>query len=46
MMAVIYKFLKGNKFWAFKEKMEAMAKNQGIESQITSWDKINEEYTN
>jgi len=45
-MAVIYKFLKGNKFWSFKEKMEAMAKNQGIESQITSWDKINEEYTN
>jgi hypothetical protein len=45
-MAVIYKFLKGNKFWNFEEKINAVTKHQNIESQITSWDKINEKYSN
>lgn len=45
-MAVIYKFLKGNKFWSFEEKMNAIAKHQDVGSQITSWDKINEKYSN
>jgi len=44
-MAVIYKFLKGNKFWDFEGKMNAIAKHQNLESQITSWDKINEKYS-
>jgi len=42
--AFIYKFLKGNKFWGFEEKLEQVTEHQNLKSQITSWDKINEEY--
>ena len=45
-MAVIYEFLKGNRFHDFAEKLQALAQHQALASQITSWDKINEKYIN
>ena len=43
-MAVVYKYLKGNRFWSFSEKLEGLANSQGIGSQTSSWDKVNEKY--
>jgi hypothetical protein len=40
--AILYKYLKGNKFWTFKEKVIQFSKEQGLESQITTWEEINE----
>ena len=44
-MAVIYQFLKGNKFFEFEKKLNSIAEHQGLSSQIMTWDKINEKYT-
>jgi len=43
--AVVYKYLKGNKFWTFEEKIQEFSKDQGLESQITSWKEINENFS-
>ena len=39
---VIYKYLKGNRFWTFDEKIKELSKEQGLDDQITTWEKINE----
>lgn len=39
---VLYKFLKGNKFWTFDEKIKQLAEEQDIENQILKWSDINE----
>jgi hypothetical protein len=43
--AFIYKYLRGNKFWTFEDKLKEFTEHQNLESQITSWDEINEKYT-
>ena len=41
-LALLYKYLKGNKLETFEEKLKLIAKEQGIESQLTTWEVINE----
>lgn len=41
-LALLYKYLRGNKIETFEEKIQQIAKEQNIESQITTWEDINE----
>ena len=39
--AMIYKYLRGNKFWTFEEKIKEFTEHHNLKSQITSWNQIN-----
>ena len=39
---VLYKFLKGNKFFTFDEKIKELAKEQNVENQILTWKDVDE----
>jgi hypothetical protein len=45
-MAVIYQFLKGYRFGNFDDKLEGLSRHQALETQIMTWDQINEKYSN